>query len=864
MKHRMALLASVTPALLLAALTPLQVSARQTSNPPQKAASTVTDSARGVAHPELWPAAKSKGLVDAKTEAFVTGLMAKMSLEDKVGQMIQADISTVTPADLVNYPLGSILAGGDSAPAGGDDRAGPDKWVETARAFRAASLAERPGHVAIPIMFGIDAVHGNNNVVGATLFPHNSALGATHDPALIRRIGVATAQETAAAGIDWAFGPTLAVPQDHRWGRTYEGYSEDPDIVRQYAGEMVLGLQGQAGAGQALQHGHVAASAKHFLGDGGTTNGVDQGDADVSEQDLIRIHAAGYPAAVDAGIMTVMASFSSWQGAKMHGNKSLLTDVLKGRMGFDGFIVGDWNGHGQVPGCTADSCPTAVLAGLDMFMAPNDWKALFTNTVAQVKAGEIPMARIDDAVRRILRVKAKLGLFDPARPFELKDGVIGNAEHRALAREAVRKSLVLLKNNGQVLPLKAKSHVLVVGEAADEIGRQTGGWTLSWQGTGNKNSDFPGATSLYEGIRQAVTAGGGSVDLSAHGSFTTKPDVAVVVFGETPYAEFQGDIPSLEFQAGDKQDLALLKKLKAQGIPVVSVFLSGRPLWVNPEINASDAFVAAWFPGSEGGGVADVLVGDRAGKPRYDFTGTLSYSWPKTAAQATLNRLRQPYDPLFPFGYGLRYADAKPMTVPQLPEVSGVDAAAANIDTYFVKGRNPAPWSFVLRHGSASMPVPGDGTATEVAGALALKPVDAGGIQGAGRQLSWTGKGEAAIAVTGGNALDLTRQANGALSLQVDYRVDEAPAGTVWLISGPGSGTGPAMPGALDLTSVLKAAPVGQWQTLKVKLSCFKQAGADLSRVTTPFALSTSGTLRLSLATVRLSADPAGSICPGH
>ncbi|MEA1675043.1 exo 1,3/1,4-beta-D-glucan glucohydrolase [Nitrospirillum sp. BR 11163] len=819
----------------------------------------MTDSARGVAHPELWPAAKSRGLVDAKTEAYVTGLMARMSLEDKVGQMIQADISTVTPVDLANYPLGSILAGGDSAPAGGDDRAGPDKWVETARAFRAASLAERPGHVAIPIMFGIDAVHGNNNVVGATLFPHNSALGAAHDPALIRRIGVATAQETAAAGIDWAFGPTLAVPQDHRWGRTYEGYSEDPDIVRQYAGEMVLGLQGQAGAGQTLQHGHVAASAKHFLGDGGTINGVDQGDADVSEQDLIRIHAAGYPAAVDAGIMTVMASFSSWQGAKMHGNKSLLTDVLKGRMGFDGFVVGDWNGHGQVPGCTADSCPAAVLAGLDMFMAPNDWKALFTNTVAQVKAGAIPMARIDDAVRRILRVKAKLGLFDPARPFELKDGVIGNAEHRALAREAVRKSLVLLKNNGQVLPLKAKSHVLVVGEAADEIGRQTGGWTLSWQGTGNKNGDFPGAQSIYDGIRQAVTAGGGTADLSADGNYTTKPDVAVVVFGELPYAEFQGDIPSLEFQAGDKQDLALLKRLKAQGIPVVSIFLSGRPLWVNPEINASDAFVAAWFPGSEGGGVADVLVGDMLGRPRYDFTGKLSYSWPKTAAQSTLNRLRQPYDPLFPFGYGLRYADAKPPTVPQLSEVSGVDAAAANIDTYFVKGRNPAPWSFVLRQGAASVPVPGDGTATEVAGALALRPVDAGGIQGAGRQLSWTGKGEAAIAVTGGNALDLTRQANGALSLQVDYRVDEAPAGTVWLASG----TGPGTPGALDLTAVLKAAPLGQWQTLKVKLSCFKQAGADLSRVTTPFALSTGGTLRLSLATVRLSADPAGSVCPG-
>ncbi|WP_252181079.1 exo 1,3/1,4-beta-D-glucan glucohydrolase [Azospirillum sp. B4] len=862
MKHRLALLASVAPALLLAALAPMATFAQQTPAPSQKAIPTVTDSARGVAHPELWPAAKSKGLVDAKTEAFVTALLSRMSLEDKVGQMIQADISTVTPADLADYPLGSILAGGDSAPSGGDDRAGPERWAETARAFRAASLAVRPGHTPIPIMFGIDAVHGNNNVVGATLFPHNVGLGAAHDPVLMRRIGVATAQETAAAGIDWAFGPTLAVPQDHRWGRTYEGYSEDPEIVRQYAGEIVLGLQGQPGAGQALQHGHVAASAKHYLGDGGTTNGIDQGEADVSEEELIRVHAAGYPVAVNAGVMTVMASFSSWQGAKMHGNKSLLTDVLKGRMGFDGFVVSDWNGHGQVPGCTADSCPAAILAGIDMIMAPNDWKALFTNTVAQVKAGAIPMARIDDAVRRILRVKAKLGLFETARPFELKDGVLGNAEHRALAREAVRKSLVLLKNNDRILPLKAKSHVLVVGEAAADISRQAGGWTLSWQGTGNKNSDFPGATSLYDGIRQAVTAGGGTVDLSVDGNFTTKPDVAVVVFGELPYAEFQGDIPSLEFQAGDKQDLALLKKLKAQGIPVVSVFLSGRPLWVNPEINASDAFVAAWFPGSEGGGLADVLVGDAQGRPRYDFTGRLSYSWPKTAAQATLNRHRLPYDPLFPYGYGLRYADAKATIVPQLLEVSGVDASAANIDTYFVKGRNPAPWSFVLRQGTTTVPVPGDGTATEVAGALALRPVDAGGVQGAGRQLSWTGKGEAAIAVTG-SMLDLTRQANGALSLQVDYRVDEAPAGTVWLASGSG-GAGPGTPGALDLTSVLKAAPVGQWQTLKVKLSCFKLAGADLSKVTTPFALGTGSTLKVSLATVRLAADPAGAICPGH
>ncbi|MDE1146176.1 MAG: exo 1,3/1,4-beta-D-glucan glucohydrolase [Azospirillaceae bacterium] len=817
----------------------------------------VADS-RGVAHPSLWPAAKSRGLIDARTEAFVTGLMAKMSVEDKVGQMIQADIGTVTPADLRDYPLGSILAGGDSPPAGGEDRARADKWVETARAFRAASLADRVGHTPIPILFGIDAVHGNNNVVGATLFPHNIGLGAAHEPALIRRIGVATAQEVAVAGIDWAFGPTLAVPRDHRWGRSYEGYSEDPQIVALYAGEMVQGLQGLPGAGQALQHGHVAASAKHFLGDGGTTRGIDQGDTDVGEDELIRVHAAGYPAAINAGVMTVMASFSSWQGVKMHGNKSLLTDVLKGRMGFDGFVVGDWNGHGQVPGCTAESCLAAILAGIDMIMAPNDWKALFINTVAQVKAGQIPPARIDDAVRRILRVKVKLGLFEADRPWELRDGVIAALDHRALAREAVRKSLVLLKNNGAILPLKGKSRILVVGEAADDIGHQSGGWTLSWQGTGNKNSDFPNGQSIFDGLRQVAQEEGGSAEFSRDGSYILTPDVAVVVFGEHPYAEFQGDLPSLEYQPGDKPDLALLKKLKAEGIPVVSVFLSGRPLWVNPEINASDAFVAAWFPGSEGGGVADVLVGDTTGHPRYDFTGKLSFSWPKSAAQTGLVRGKQPYDPLFAYGYGLRYADAKPTEVATLPEVSGVDAAVANIDSYFVRGRNPAPWGFVLRQGAAVVPVAGDGGAASVAGALTVHPVDAGGVQAAGRQFTWLGKADAAVAVTG-TTLDLTRQANGALSLQIEYRVDEAPSAAVLLTAG----REPGGPGALDVTAVLKAAPVGQWQTLKVKLSCFKQAGADLSQVTAPFALGTRGTLRLSLAAVRLSADPAGSICPG-
>jgi beta-glucosidase len=402
-------------------------------------------------------------------------------------------------------------------------------------------------------------------------------------------------------------------------------------VVASYAGAMIEGLQGLPGQ-QGIQRGHVAASPKHFLGDGGTKDGVDQGDTQVDEETLIKVHGAGYPPAIKAGAMTVMASFSSWNGQKMHGNRSLLTDVLKGRMGFEGFVVGDWNGHGQVPGCSNSDCPATFAAGLDMAMAPDSWKGMFDTTLAAVKAGKLPMARVDDAVRRILRVKMKLGLFDAARPWEARGATVGSAEHRAVAREAVAKSLVLLKNNG-VLPVKASANILVVGDAADDIGRQAGGWTLSWQGDGNTNADFPGATSIYAGIAAAAKAGGGTATLSRDGSFATKPDVAIVVFGEQPYAEMRGDVRTLEFEAGDKQSLALLKKLKAAGIPTVSVFLSGRPLWVNPELNQSDAFVAAWFPGSEGAGVADVLVGGKR-----DFTGKLSFSWPKSAGQFTLNK----------------------------------------------------------------------------------------------------------------------------------------------------------------------------------------------------------------------------------
>ncbi|WP_374469990.1 exo 1,3/1,4-beta-D-glucan glucohydrolase [Phenylobacterium sp.] len=798
----------------------------------------------GMADPQAWPVARSVGLVDARTEAFVTELMGRMTVEEKVGQLIQADLSTVRPADLRDYPLGSILAGGDSPPLGAPDRSGPQPWLATARAFREAAAA-RPG-AKVPLIFGVDAVHGNNNVIGAVVFPHNIGLGAARNPDLIRRIGEVTARESAAVGIDWAFGPTVATVRDDRWGRTYEGYSEDPEIVAGYAGELVRGLQGRPADWPALKAGGVAGSAKHFIGDGGTENGKDQGDNKDSNAELARIHAPGYVSAINAGVMTVMASFSSWQGVKNHGNRSLLTDVLKGRMGFDGFVVSDWNAHGQVTGCSNESCPQAINAGIDMLMAPDSWKGLYRNTLAQVRSGEIPMARLDDAVRRILRVKVKTGVFGE-RPLEGRLELIGATEHRALARQAVRESLVLLKNNGGVLPVRANARVLVAGDGADNIGKQSGGWTLSWQGTGNKPSDFPNAQSIWGGIREAVEAGGGRAELSSDGSFTTKPDVAIVVFGEDPYAEFLGDRPTLEYQPGAKADLALLRKLKGQGVPVVAVFLSGRPLWVNPEINAADAFVAAWLPGTEGGGVADVLIGDARGRPRQDFRGKLSYSWPKLANQYRLNRGDRGYDPLFAYGYGLTYRDRRPLAA--LPEVSGVASVAPNPDRYLVAGKVVEPWRLLLRDAGGEIQA-GAGDARSPAGAVSLALVDAAGVQGAGRALTWTGPAQAAIA---GPAADLTRQANGDMALSITYRVDQRPAGAVRLGLGKTS---------VALTETLNAAPVGEWRTLKVKLSCFRRDGEDLAAVAAPVTLDSAGRLGLSVAELRLAPNQNDAVCP--
>ena len=800
--------------------------------------------AASTAHPDLWPKASSPdAMSDPATEAFVADLLRRMTIEEKVGQIIQADIASITPADLATYPLGSILAGGNSAP-GGNDRASAQAWVDLARAFREAA-ASRPG-ARIPLIYGIDAVHGHNNVVGATIFPHNIGLGAARDPELIRRIGEATALEVAATGADWTFGPTLAVPRDDRWGRTYEGYGETPEIQRAYAGPMTLGLQGELSADHPLEPGHIAGSAKHYLADGGTQNGTDQGDYQGSEQGLIDIHLGGYPAAIDAGVLSVMASFSSWNGVKHSGNPTILRDVLHGPLGFDGFVVSDWNAHGQLPGCTNESCALAVNAGIDMLMAPDSWKPLYTSTLAQVRSGEISAQRLDEAVTRILRVKVKTGLFREARPVEGRLEVLGSPGHRALARQAVRQSLVLLKNEGSVLPIRAGARVLVAG-SADDIGQAAGGWTLTWQGTGNSKTDFPNGESIWDGINEAVTKAGGSARLSVDGSFAYRPDVAIVVFGETPYAEFQGDVPDLDFRPGGP--LEILRRLKAAGIPTVSVFLSGRPLWINPEINQSDAFVAAWLPGSEGGGVADVLVGDAQGKARHDFTGTLSFSWPRVATGEPLNVGDPNYNPQFAYGYGLTYAAAQ--SVPQLSETSGLTASASSVDRYLVDGKLVAPWSLFLSDagGEAQLAISADGESPQ-------RYVTTGAVddlaQESARQFVFDGSGAASVSIKG-PAVDLTRQTNGEMALSFRYRIDGRPSGPVTLALGEGS---------VDLSGILNAAPIGEWRTIKIELPCLRAAGARVGAVSTPFELRTSTRASLSIAEIQLASNENDTTCP--
>ena len=587
--------------------------------------------------------------VAADHQSAVDTLIQRMTLAEKIGQMTQVEKNSLQPEDVTTYFIGSVLSGGGGTPTVNDTAS----WAQMVKTFQDATLATR---LRIPLIYGVDAVHGHNNLHGAVIFPHNVGLGAADDPALVREIARITAHELLATGVHWNFAPAVSVPQDIRWGRSYEGFSEDTERVIRLSTAYVDGLQDSQR--------RVLASVKHFLGDGGTAWGttrrydwlngnwqapgdsfkLDQGDTQVNEATLRAVHLAPYKAAIEAGAQNIMVSFSSWQGLKMHAHRYLLTDVLKGELGFEGFLISDWMAVQQIDRDFYTGIVASINAGLDMIMVPYDFKTFITEITRAVEAGDIPMARIDDAVRRILKVKFWLGLFENSSAHHDLIPEVGSEAHRKVARQAVSKSATLLKNNLGALPISRSAKIFVAGNAADDIGLQCGGWTITWQGESGATTT---GTTLLQGLRENVEEDE-QIVYNAEGNFEgggERAQVAIVVVAEPPYAEGFGDNGALTLSAAD---VALIEKMRAVSDKLIVILLSGRPLLIADPLALADAFVAAWLPGTEGAGVSDVLFGD---KP---FTGKLSFSWPRSIEQVPLSALKADADaPLFPLGYGL-------------------------------------------------------------------------------------------------------------------------------------------------------------------------------------------------------------------
>ncbi len=789
------------------------------------------------AEPVRWPAAPSPIKRDAAQEARIEQILASMTLPQKVGQMTQPEIKFITPEQVKRFYIGSVLNGGGAWP-GGNKYAALADWVKLAEAYHQASLATDM-KLPVPVIWGTDAVHGHNNVLGTTLFPHNMALGATRNPALVAEIGTAVARQVRASGIPWTFAPTLAVSQDMRWGRAYESYSADPAVVEQLGAAFVRGLQGQLGTDES-----ALATAKHFIGDGGTHLGRDQGQTRATEKMLRDTHGRGYYGALGAGAQTVMASFNSWfdtrankDEGKLHGQRHLMTTVLKEQMGFDGLIVSDWNGIGQVAGCSDTRCAQAINAGIDMVMVPEHWQEFIRETIAQVERGEIPMARIDDAVRRILRVKLRAGLFDKSPAQNRLAGQADALLARELARRAVRESLVLLKNEGQVLPLRRDARVLVVGKSADSMENQTGGWTLSWQGTGNKNSDFAAGQTVLAGLRETLGEQRVSFSIDGRGVRLADYDAVIAVIGETPYAEGNGDIPpwgTLRHADRHPEDLAALQAVAGQGKPVITVFISGRPLHVNDLINASDAFVAAWLPGTEGGGVADLLVQGGAA-----FKGKLPFDWPQEACP-------RGGKPLFALGYGLQ--NGQKASVAKLSTKHTQGGCAASKELMIFERAAQAPYALILNSPTNAWPelrIGDDLNGAWTRPDVVLTTTDMHQQQDA-KRLRWSGP--AKVLAYAAQRVDLQKNyRDGALVF--DLRVEQAASQAVKLAMGHRE--------ELDLSAVIAQAPLNKPRRFVVPLSCFAAAGADLGKIEIPFALSTTGPFTASLARIRIETGAA-------
>ena len=582
-------------------------------------------------------------------------ILNNMTLEQKVGHVIMPEINSVTPEEVKKYQFGTILNGGGGFPNQNKNSSVQD-WKNLSKNYYEASPVI--DGVRVPILWGTDAVHGHNNVIGATIFPHNIGLGATRNELLVKKIGNAVAKEVASTGIIWTFAPTVAVPKNDLWGRTYEGFSENTDLVASLGTSFIIGLQGESES--FLDEDHILATVKHFVGDGGTNNGIDQGNTIIDELSLKEVHAKPYYAAINECALSIMASFNSWNGKKMHGNKYLLTEVLKSQMGFNGFIVGDWNGHGQIPGCEDNNCPDALISGVDIYMVPTEWESLYLNTLEQVRNGVIPIERLNDAVQRILIAKEHLGLFNQRIPHNYNKNFLGSKDHRMLARQAVRESIVLLKNQNNNLPMNPNKKYLIVGEMSQQIENQMGGWTITWQGkswegVNLSNEDFPNTQSIYDSLSNFIIQNGGSVEYSKDGSYKNKPDTVIFVYGETPYAEGEGDIVSLNFSKNNRNFLRKMRMFQKNNISVVSLFISGRPLIVDNEIKYSDSFVSIWLPGTAVEGINDVIFSNKDGSINFDFKGKLSFSWPSKTSNNPLNEKDEDYLPLYKYGYGLTY-----------------------------------------------------------------------------------------------------------------------------------------------------------------------------------------------------------------
>ena len=578
----------------------------------------------------------------------VADLVRQMTLDEKIGQMTQPDQQFLKdPADVESLFFGSLLSGGDSDPP---TNSRPD-WRAMYERLQGRALRTR---LKIPLLYGVDAVHGHSNVLGAVIFPHNVGLGATRNAKLVEEIGRITAQEVRATGINWTFGPCIAVPRDERWGRTYEGFSEDPVLVAELGAAAVRGLQ----AGGLQDPRGVLACAKHFAGDGGTAWGtgmadagsgrrypLDRGDTRGDAATLRRLFIDPYVPSIKSGVGSIMVTYNSWNGLKASGHRGLLTDILKTELGFEGFLISDYDAIDELPGDYRSDIRESVNAGMDMFMVPQKYREFITTLKALVEAGEVSMARIDDAVTRILRVKAAMGLLAPGWTVKVDpelEKAFGSEAHRRVARQAVRESLVLLKNDGRTLPITGAKRIHVAGRNADDLGAQSGGWTITWQG---KRGPVTTGTTILEGIRRAAGPKT-QVTFAADGSGAAGADLAIVVVGEDPYAEFLGDREDLALADLDQKAIAAVRRA---GVPVVMVVVSGRPLILGPALESSRAVVAAWLPGTEGDGVADVLFG------RHAPAGKLPFTWPRTMDQIPINVGDTDYAPLFPFGFGLSY-----------------------------------------------------------------------------------------------------------------------------------------------------------------------------------------------------------------